>query len=375
MEEVLEIAKTGLKFNLIHTFKGIHSTWRFNAGSDWGVQLQPLCVTPDGHIVREITSIAAFQPVGCLDGTIGIYLVSDANGFWARACPCCNGYFRIDRLHPWMHCVYCGVKLRNYRFMTSNQKKFIRLLCEAYNQASESGENIIVDIDQIVASLDCNADERQLMPSKCPVCDLNMEIMADYRLCPKCGKPNAKEVIKQKFDRLMQKVDASKKISDQAERDEQKIAILNTCVADFDGFCRYITKALMTIPSTDKRRRQLLHLSFQNPIETFQALEQWYGFNVFENLSDEKKSLMTRMFNIRHVYAHNNGCVDRRFLQHVPHESAQMGQKLRIKSSNLTTLLQITTDLCCNYLKAFYSVWADYRKKMDDELGYRELGE
>jgi hypothetical protein len=108
---------------------------------------------------------------------------------------------------------------------------------------------------------------------------------------------------------------------------------------------------LKLIPTTPKRKKELDKLSFQRVLDACESLDQWYGLETLEGVSDEQKAFLKMMMHRRHIITHNGGRVDADYLKFSGDTQAKLNERIRIRSSQVRWLLEIVRLLGNNLIR------------------------
>jgi hypothetical protein len=108
---------------------------------------------------------------------------------------------------------------------------------------------------------------------------------------------------------------------------------------------------LKLIPTTPKRKKELDKLSFQRVLDACESLDQWYGLETLEGVSDEQKAFLKMMMHRRHIITHNGGRVDADYLKFSGDTQAKLNERIRIRSSQVRRLLEIVRLLGNNLIR------------------------
>ncbi len=108
---------------------------------------------------------------------------------------------------------------------------------------------------------------------------------------------------------------------------------------------------LKLIPTTPKRKKELDKLSFQRVLDACESLDQWYGLETLEGVSDKQKAFLKMMMHRRHIITHNGGRVDADYLKFSGDTQAKLNERIRIRSSQVRRLLEIVRLLGNNLIR------------------------
>ncbi|MCU1240982.1 MAG: hypothetical protein JWO71_1708 [Candidatus Acidoferrum typicum] len=287
------------------------------------------------------------------------WIMSDQHGMWGRLCPRCQTYFRTNHVIDNTACPYCGNVSNSLSFVTQAQARYVVAFCNAYIEASNTKNTVTIDLETVTDSTPewKYAEERQQFHFKCVSCHTEADILGEYGWCPKCGKTNGREVIMTKLKGLEEAFDkADKNIADRAERGQQWEEMNSRCFSHFEALGRHLQTIFVMFPATPSRRKEVEALSFQRLLNASVSLEQWYGIELFKNVSPDDQGFLNLMLNQRHIIEHNGGKVDERYLSQSGDKKARLNERMRIGSNRIRHLLPLMRTITTNLLDGFESL-------------------
>ena len=131
---------------------------------------------------------------------------------------------------------------------------------------------------------------------------------------------------------------------------------LTRCVSDFESLANQIRNQLSTLPATSKRKTAIKSLNFQNVIAAAKELDKWYGFDFLEGISKSDRSFLHLHFNRRHLFTHNAGRVDKRYIEITKDETVRLNQVLRVKSKEIDRLIKLLRQLGRKLIYGYESI-------------------
>jgi hypothetical protein len=362
MSEFEEIGSAGGKIEIIHdSDHSVSLRLSSQAGGTWAAF--QLAVSLDGKVIQycQLRGVD-MRPPEPPPQLAPIMVVSDKEGFFGRSCPKCRSYFRTSSPREICICPYCSHRDRNERFTTDNQLQFVTKVREAYREAIEKRQTVVIDLDKIARDLPANrptwaySEERQQTRFKCSGCETQYDILGEYAACPTCAKRNSLQVFEKHISELeTQFNEADAKLSDRHER-EVEWEKLSRCISDFEALGRDIQTQLGLLRSTPRRKNEIKGLSFQNIIKTNDCLLDWFGFEFLARFPDDDKDFLKRMFNRRHVLTHNAGRIDQEYLDNTQDTTVRLNQKIVVHSKDLRRLIPLLKKCAQNLFEAFESI-------------------
>jgi hypothetical protein len=297
-------------------------------------------------------------------GWYPVFLGSDSRQCWGHQCPRCRGYFR-NGIHPAIYpltCPYCGLRTAAHQFLTPAQRVYVRhyldTLLDALEEDMEpdSGREIIIDMDAIA---DRGADqprpefyytaETQQTRYRCNHCGEFNDIRGRFGYCATCGWRNNEQLLKASFSEFREKLNANQ--SSPAE-------VVKLAVSEFDAFCRDMTAQIVKrIPMKPGRKLELQRLIFHNlESATIDRMRSMLDIDLLRGIG-ENLGFTRMMFHRRHVYEHNAGVADKRYVQESGDPEAQEGVLLRETRANAHRLIGILARMIENFDSDFHDIF------------------
>lgn len=347
MEEFQEIVQAGGKI----TF-GANGAPSFRFSKPLPVTFYFLAVSFNGYILGFVDTVGMGQIYQKPDPSILVIMVSDSHTMFGRKCPRCGLYHRTTAVAGKLFCPYCNYFASLGEFLTDNQREYVKAYINTFLEAFEKGEDIEIDLDEIVATLEDNTqkfvytEKTQQNKYKCNNCrGILRDVIGEYSSCPACGKRNTYEIFSDKIGKLQSQLNGA----DQSD-------ILSRAVSHFNGMGNDIKKLLQHFPATPNRKREVGRLSFQRIELAAQNIQDWFGINIFKGISENDKSFILLMFNRRHLIAHSGSVVDENYLRATNDQTVRMGQLIRIDSQDNTRLLTLMKKTTKNLVEGWESI-------------------
>lgn len=290
---------------------------------------------------------------------IPVYIISDKEGFIGRRCPRCNQYFRTHAHGRLTCCPYCGLRAGSHQFLSDGQKRYAERYVETLLGALESGETVTIDFGTVNAEFAGNstpsplAEQRQQTQFTCSACKNRADIVGRFGYCPACGHRNAYSLLTSELDTLVARVDSPRYSPEKRDqREGEWRSIVRDCVSAFEGFARDLLGELLKLPLLPSRRKALTELTFHQPLAAAGVLGEVFGFDLLRGLGEEEQRFVQLRFLRRHVYEHGAGEADAEYIRNSG-ENVRPGQKIRERSSQVRTLLQLTRTIAENFDRDF----------------------
>ena len=284
---------------------------------------------------------------------IRVTIEPDDDGMVGRECPNsdCGRYFKL-KLGTGLpttitRCPYCEVEGEQIDFMTADQVRYVqtvgakKILDPIFDKfsknmkrlSSSQGGSLLqlkVSVGRSGIKLH-NYQEKQLETVViCDNCSLEFAVYGVFASCPDCRKLNALKVCLASFETAKKKLLLSQ--DEKVDLDLRRDFVQDTLGGAVDAFDAY-GKALRT------RRKNIRASAKTNLFQDIEALntelqaagvpcvEQIIGTSAWED--------MKWFFQARHIYTHNAGVVDARFVSKQPSYLHMLGRLLPLDADRI----------------------------------------
>ncbi len=308
--------------------------------------------------------------------TMRVSMPSDGQGFLGRQCPECSLVFRMDGrqygalpddLTLW--CVYCGHQADHSEFLTEQQ------LNRARQAVSDFGQQFILrELEKKFRGLSRGPrrggisfsyepqpfaprslpgiDEEQLVRVRsCSSCYTDYAVFSEHRYCPVCGQLPASSVAFDSLQADTARLDALEALPSETKAllREQGVFTRNwvDTVENVVGVVEALASSLFhtAVPTADTL------LNGKGAI--FQRLDPMADLIVNAGFPDLRTTLgpqtwqrLLETWAARHVFTHNDGIVDAKYLSRVPSSPARTGQRLVLTEDMCRRALDDAKALC-----------------------------
>lgn len=300
----------------------------------------------------------------CPDGCIPVFMGSDSRQCWGHQCPRCQGYFRNGQ-HPAVYpltCPYCGLKAAAHKFMTPAQRNYIRhyvdTLLGGLDEEMEPGteRELVIDMDAVV---DWGTDqlrpdfyyaaETQQTRYTCEKCSDFNDIRGRYGYCASCGSRNNIAFLKASFAALREKLNAGQAGPPDAVR---------SSISEYDACCRDIAVQITKrIPMKPGRKADIERLVFHDVVSpTIASMKSMFDIDMLRGVGDEL-AFIKMMMHRRHVFEHNAGVADDRYVRQSGDPNAREGVLIRETQANVHRLISGLTRMAENIDADFHEIF------------------
>ncbi|MFJ8062960.1 hypothetical protein [Streptomyces sp. NPDC096142] len=310
---------------------------------------------------------------------IDVSMPLDEDGYLGRQCPECSMSFRmngedykalLDKLELW--CVYCGQHQAHSEFMTDQQRE--RMLRAAGDLGTQIVSQALGDVFRGFSrgsshpssvSLSISYKEKPYYPRPlpgideerlarvrtCAGCQVRYAVFDEHRFCPVCGLLPAVLVA---FDALQAETarlnalnavpnEAKAVLREQGVYTRSWVDTIENVVGVVEGLASSVFKAAVTDAADRLRGKGNVFQRLDDMADLFVATG--YG-DVRGILGPESWQRLVETWAARHVFTHNDGIVDEKYLRKVPTSSAQVGRRLVISEASCRRAVEDSTSLC-----------------------------
>lgn len=315
-----------------------------------------------------------------------VSMPTDDDGFFGRQCPDCSRLFRIDvddyealpdDLQLW--CVYCGHHADDSEFITQQQldrakralgdyavQRLGQQLDSTFSRLARSSRSRRSGFSMSYRSgppfspqpLPGIDEERLIRVRTCAGCSLRYAVFADHRFCPQCGRLPAKTVAEDALAAETARLDALAQIPEQAAAVLREQGAFDRMLADTLSNAAGIveTFAGAAFRAAVPNAAQLL----QGKGNIFQRLDHAANLFVTAGHPDLRTLVdaatwqrLLETWTKRHVFIHNDGLVDNKYLTKVPTSTSQIGQRLAVSESECRQIIGDSRALCTAIASVF----------------------
>jgi hypothetical protein len=292
-----------------------------------------------------------------------VFVGSDSQGFFGHQCSACKGYWRSKEVPlAWpITCPYCGRSGDAFQFLTAGQHRFIAAVCRLTVSAMTQGDGEhTIDLDKVADETASSGErpsfyyteETQQNYYTCDACGGADDILGRYGYCSCCGTRNDVQELRRTIEAINAKTRERLKAREQLE------AAVPDAVSAFDSAARQYAKQLATwVLMKPQRRASLEGALFHNLKKKAQDLEVWFGIDLFEGVDANDVEFIRLMFYRRHVYEHNGGEVDQKYLDESGDTSVRLKQALRETPESIFRMTGLIMKMAHNLHEGFHELF------------------
>ena len=297
-------------------------------------------------------------------GWFPVFLGSDSRQCWGHQCPRCSGYFRNGQ-HPAIYPLtfpYCGLRTAAFHFLTPAQlvyvRHYIEVLMNALDEEVPPGNEreFVIDMDEIA---DRGVDQpkpefyytsqTQQTRYKCDHCGEFNDIRGRFGYCASCGWRNNAQSVKASFAALREKLNSGQ---------DGPIETVKSAVSEFDACCRDIAGQLAKrVPMKPGRKAELQRLLFHDlESATVSSMKSMFDIDLLRGVGADA-AFVKMMMHRRHVYTHDAGVADEKYVRESGDPDAREGVLIRETQANAHRLIGILTRIVENLDSDFHEIF------------------
>lgn len=297
-------------------------------------------------------------------GWFPVFLGSDSRQCWGHQCARCTGYFRNGR-HPAVYpltCPYCGLRTAAFRFLTPAQLAYVRHYIDTLLNAMEedvppgTDREIVIDMDAIADS-GANkpkpdfyyTSETQQTRYNCDHCGEFNDIRGRFGYCASCGWRNNAQLLKASFATLRERLNSGQ---------DGPVETVKLAVSEFDAGCKDITAQIAKrVPMKPSRKSELQRVLFHDlESATISSMKSMFEIDLLRGVGAEV-AFAKMMMHRRHVYTHNGGVADEKYVRESGDPDAREGVLIRETQVNVHRLIGVLIRIVENVDSDFHEIF------------------
>jgi hypothetical protein len=322
---------------------------------------------PQGVVVDTIQmgGIGAPWNQPPIPGCYAVFISSDSRGKFGHQCPRCQGYWRSAG--GGQVCPYCGLRATKHDFLTNAQRRYAYLYCRKLQDAlaqEEDGDHII-DMDAVAdaAGKDTEkppfyyAEESQQKQYNCSECGEFNDILGRFAYCSVCGTRNDLNELEN---------DIIPPIRTALNNGGVPSDSLKAICSAFDTFvAQYTEQLIKNRPMRSARRERIRKMRFHDLAMTRKELIGGFDIDICDGLTEGDIADATRMFQRRHVYEHNGGEVDEKYLRDSGDTSVRLKQTIRETQGAVHEFANLVLRVARNLHRCFHDIFEPIKEPIE----------
>jgi hypothetical protein len=245
-----------------------------------------------------------------------------------------------------------------HNFITDGQLRYIRACCDLIERAvaSEKDGEHIIDMDQVADAVGKGTEKPKFYYSeqsqqnnyKCKACGDTNDILGRYGYCSCCGTFNAILELESDIQRIQQKASTS----------EEYEACTKDAIGAFDSYARQFAKQLVTrVPMSPNRQKQWRRKLFHNLRASAIDLSNAFDIDLFKDINKGDIEFTVLMFHRRHIYEHNGGEVDEKYIRDSGDTTVKPKQVIRETKESVLRIAELVLRLAKNLHDGFHLIF------------------
>lgn len=251
--------------------------------------------------------------------------------------------------------------------LTDGQQAFIEEALKLFHDVLENEKegDFAIDLDEIDDQVRNGGSPKpgfyhseisQQNKFACRACKARHDILGRFGFCSCCGARNDLQMLQQEIAAIRKRINSSGSYSN----------FVKDAISAFDTMGRNYAQILRKkIPMTPARKARLEKLSFHN-LETFAAfIQAAFDIDLFAKMNNEDIQFITRMFHRRHIYEHNGGEVDEKYLKDSGDTSVKLKQAIRETQSSAHKTCDSVLKIAQNFHDGYHSILPPISKAVE----------
>lgn len=329
--------------------------------------LYAIYALPQGIPVADLPmgGIGSPWPKPPVPGCVPVFIASDSEGRFGFQCPGCAQYWRA---HGGASvCPYCGMRSDRHEFLTAAQRVYVHRYCEKLEEALSSDEDgaHVIDMDAVAEAAGKNvekppfyyAEQSQQKQFNCSACNEFNDILGRFAYCTVCGTRNDLSELENGIIPAIR-----------AELNQGGVPA--SCLKDigsaFDTLVgQYTGQLIENRPMRSARRERISKMRFHDLATTRKELIGGFDIDICEGLTDQEIASATRFFQRRHVYEHNGGEVDEKYLRDSGDTSVRLKQTIRETQAGVHEFANQVLRMARNLHRGFHDIFEPIKGHID----------
>jgi hypothetical protein len=244
-------------------------------------------------------------------------------------------------------------------FLSEAQNRYVEQYCKRLTDALSGGKDgeHVIDMDAVAEAAGKNvekppfyyAEESQQKSFNCSVCGAFNDVLGRFCYCSTCGTRN---------DLHELETDTLASLRDRINANGGYESCAAEAVGAFDTFvAQYVKQLARLIPLRSSRKARLERMRFHNLNTTATELNGAFDIDILDGLGADDIAFAARMFHRRHVYEHNGGVVDEKYLTDSGDNTVRLGQAIRETQCSAHRLVGAVRRMAENLHMGFHDIF------------------
>jgi hypothetical protein len=238
----------------------------------------------------------------------------------------------------------------------------------------EVGGQYIIDMDAVADAANASIPEKppfyyaelsQQNRFTCDACGGFNDILGTFGYCTVCGTRNDLQELSEK---------TIKSLRDRINAGTQYEACVRDSVAAFDSFVsQYVKQLVQHIPLTSARRNRLENGRFHNLQLVAAELKQTFDIDILDGLDADEIEFAKLMFHRRHVYEHEGGEADEKYIAVSGDKTVRLKQALRETNESAHRIAAVVQKMASNLHRGFHEIFPPEASPIQEHQRSREM--
>ncbi len=313
----------------------------------------------------DMGGIGAPWPAPPVPNCFAVFIASDSQGKFGFQCPRCTQYWRARG--GAVVCPYCGIRAQRHDFLTNAQRQYVQRYCEMLGDVIQNGAEgeHIIDMDAVADAVGKDSEKppfyyaevTQQKQYDCSACGEFNDVIGRFVYCTVCGTRND-------LDEFENHIIPA--IRTDLNGDGVPSSGLKEVGSAFDTFVgQYTEQLIKNRPMRSARRERIRKMRFHDLATTRKELLGGFDIDICEGLTEGDIATATRMFHRRHVYEHNGGEVDEKYLRDSGDTSVRLKQSIRETKEAVHTFANVVVRMARNLHRGFHDIYGPIKAPIE----------
>jgi len=228
-----------------------------------------------------------------------------------------------------------------YQLLSEAQLRYVAHYCQTLGEALDSGEDgeFVIDMDSVADAAGEEGEKPAFYVSEqsqqhkfiCAACGEFNDILGRFGYCAHCGTRNDLA----DFESV-----SIRAIRERINNGHPPEDCVRDAVSSFDSLVAQIARELTQgVPMVAYRKNRLSKQRFHDLQDLQDVFEKWFGIDSCKGMKDADRKFTARMFHRRHLYEHNGGEVDQKYIDESGDTTVRLKQRLRESQADAHALL------------------------------------
>jgi hypothetical protein len=192
-------------------------------------------------------------------------------------------------------------------------------------------------------------EEKRQNTHRCEACGGTNDILGRFGYCSCCGTRNDYQLFKEIIEVIRRRVSSGADLA----------ACVRDTVGAFDSLARSYARQLADrVPMTPRRRKEWNRFLFHNFEPTVARFREAFDIDLVAGLNQGSRAFGKLMFHRRHIYEHNGGEVDQKYIDESGDTSVKLRQMLRETRETAFRITEIVLKMAENLHRGFHEIFA-----------------